>query len=409
MNRRRFLTVMGAFAVGATGCRYWPDEGIWNPCLSTGLPDRLAKHPVVVEAWEGIDASRVWDVHTHLIGTGDSNRGIWLNPNMQSLLNPVQYAQLKFYLNAACPESADSIDEGYVERLKHLMADMPKGARLMLLAFDYHHDEQGNRITELSPFYTPNEYAAAIAREHPDRFEWIASIHPYREDCVEALDKAVSQGARAVKWLPGAMRIDPSSPLCDRFYEACIRNNIPILIHAGDEHAVHVEGLQALGNPLLVRRPLEKGVRLILAHCASIGTSIDIDKGPDGPVVHNFELFKRLMAEPTYQGLLFGDLSAVTQVNRDMSIMRQIVEKQEWHSRLVNGSDYPLPGVMPVFSLENWVGSGYLSKEHAVILSEIRQYNALLFDFLLKRHLTFDGKKLSVSVFETRNMFDLTL
>jgi mannonate dehydratase len=409
MKRRQFLAAMGAFAVGGVGFRYWPDEGIWNPCLPMRLPKRLAQHPVVARAWEGIDASRVWDVHTHLIGTGDSNRGIWLNPNMQSLLSPIQYAQMKFYLNAACPASEGSIDTGYVDRLKHLMADMPRGVRLMLLAFDYHHDEQGRRIPELSPFYTPNEYAAAIAQEMPERFEWIASIHPYREDCVEALEKAVAQGARAVKWLPGAMRIDPSSPLCDRFYSACVRLNVPILIHTGDEHAVHVEGLQALGNPLLVRRALDQGVRMVLAHCASIGTSMDTDKGPSGPEVHNFELFKRLMAESSYQGLLFGDLSAVTQVNRDMSIMRQIVENQDWHSRLLNGSDYPLPGVMPVFSLESWVGEGYLEAEDASVLSEIRQYNALLFDFLLKRLLKFDGQQLSTSVFETRNSFDLTI
>ena len=148
---------------------------------------------------------------------------------------------------------------------------------------------------------------------------------------------------------------------------------------------------------------------MILAHCVSIGTSIDIDKGSAGPSVHNFELFKRLMNESSYQGLLFGDLSAVTQVNRDMNIMRQIVEKQEWHSRLLNGSDYPLPSVMPVFSLENWVGEGYLVPEHAAVLSEVRHYNPLLFDFLLKRLLKFNGQKLSVSVFETRNMFYLTL
>ena len=409
ISRRQFLIGLGAASLGACTHKFWPDEGIWNPCLSTGLPEHLANHAVLAEAWEGVAADQVWDIHTHLIGTGDSQQGIWLNPNMQSLMSPVQYTQMKFYLNASCPESGSggdkSIDKGYVNRLKHLMKDMPAGVKLMLLAFDYHHDEQGKRITELSPFYTPNEYAAAIVREHPERFEWIASIHPYRKDSVEALEKAVSQGARAVKWLPGAMRIDPSSPLCDRFYEASVRLNVPLLIHSGDEHAVHVEGLQALGNPLLVRRALDNGVKVILAHCASVGSSIDTDKGVNGPMVHNFELFERLMAEPSYQDLLFGDLSAVTQVNRDTGIMQQIVEHQEWHPRLLNGSDYPLPGVMPVFSLESWVGGGYLTQERATVLSEVRQYNALLFDFLLKRLLTFNGERLSASVFETRQHF----
>ena len=67
----------------------------------------------------------------------------------------------------------------------------------MLLAFDYNYDSAGQRRQNESAFYIPNEYAGQIAQTYPDRFTWIASIHPYREDAVEALDKAVEQGAKA--------------------------------------------------------------------------------------------------------------------------------------------------------------------------------------------------------------------
>src|SRR3972149_9205693 len=119
------------------------------------------------------------------------------------------------------------------------------------------------------------------------------------------------------------MGMNPASQLCDRFYEALIRFNIPLLVHAGDEHAVPVEGLQFLGNPLVLRRPLDQGVRVIIAPCASLVTSDDIDKGENGPEVSNFELFKRLMADPAYRQTLYGDISAVTQVNRDVSIISE--------------------------------------------------------------------------------------
>ena len=36
----------------------------------------------------------------------------------------------------------------------------------------------------------------------------------------------------------------------------------------------------------------------------------------------------------------------------------------------------------------------------------IREYNPLLFDFVLKRHLRSNGKALSNSVFETRKFFE---
>jgi mannonate dehydratase len=39
------------------------------------------------------------------------------------------------------------------------------------------------------------------------------------------------------------------------------------------------------------------------------------------------------------------------------------------------------------------------------VLSEIRRYNALLFDFVLKRHLVVAGKRFAASVFETRPFF----
>jgi hypothetical protein len=39
------------------------------------------------------------------------------------------------------------------------------------------------------------------------------------------------------------------------------------------------------------------------------------------------------------------------------------------------------------------------------VLSEIRRYNPLLFDFVLKRHLVAKGKRFAASVFETRRFF----
>ena len=59
----------------------------------------------------------------------------------------------------------------------------------------------------------------------PRDFEWVASIHPYRTDALEALEQAKRDGARAVKWLPSAMGIDPASPRCDRFYRASVEDS----------------------------------------------------------------------------------------------------------------------------------------------------------------------------------------
>lgn len=405
MNRRSFVALLGLSGLGLAGYRYWPDQGFINPCLTPRLPKSLAEHELVQAAWDGLDPNQVWDCHTHLIGLGDSNSGVWVNPDMRSLAHPLQYAQLTFFLNAACSDERQGADKSYVQRLINLHDGLNTGVRLMLLAFDYHYSEAGKRVPELSPFHTPNEYAARLVKTYPERFAWIASIHPYRPDCVEALAWATEQGARAVKWLPPAMGMNPGSALCDRFYEAMVRLDMPLLTHAGDEHAVHGAGAQLLGNPLLLRRALEHGVRVIIAHCASQGSNPDIDKGPHAPELSNFDLFTRLMDEPRYQGLVYGDISAITQINR-AAVLATLLQRTEWHARLLNGSDYPLPGVMPLFSLDQLLGYGYITKDQIPTLSAIRRHNPLLFDFVLKRSLKLKGQRFAPEIFETRRFFE---
>ncbi|MDH4175633.1 MAG: amidohydrolase, partial [Betaproteobacteria bacterium] len=157
---------------------------MWNPCLAR-LPRRLAEHELVRAAWEGIDPAQAWDAHAHLVGTGDSGSGVVVNPRMESLLNPAEYARRLFFLNAGCAHDAPgSVDRAYVERLLNLVAGLRAGVKLLLFAFDRVHDERGVAQPERSGFYVPDAYARDTARAHPQAFEWVASVHPYRADCV---------------------------------------------------------------------------------------------------------------------------------------------------------------------------------------------------------------------------------
>ncbi len=404
MKRRIFLASLGALA--ATGWYYWPEDGFKNPCLSASLPDELADNDLIAAAWEGVDANRFWDCHVHLLGLGDSGGGAWVNPEMRKLTHPILYAQFEFFLNAACVDQSRQVDNDYVDRLLANLAGLATGARLMLLAFDYAYDADGRRLTEGSGFHVPNSYARNVARRHPGRLEWTASVHPYRKDAVSALADAVRDGARAVKWLPPSMNIDPASPRCDAFYEALARLDLPLLSHAGLERAVHVPDAQTLGNPLRLRRALDHGVRVIVAHCASMGDGEDLDAGAGAPRVANFELFARLMDEPRYQNLLYGDISAMTQVNRIGPALDAVLERDDWHGRLINGSDYPLPGVFPLFSMNAMVDRGYIDEREADTIRAIRPHNPLLFDFVLKRTLRRAGQRLPASVFDSRRVFD---
>jgi mannonate dehydratase len=112
-----------------------------------------------------------------------------------------------------------------------------------------------------------------------------------------------------------------------------------------------------------------------------------------------------MMDEPQYQGRLFGDISAITQINRLSRPLTTLLQRDDWHHRLLNGSDYPLPGVMPLFSVSTMVEQGYLEAKLAEPIAALRHHNPLLFDFVLKRHLEVDGKRFADSVFESGRTF----
>lgn len=407
MNRRRFLTGLGAGAalLGGGGAAL-ARQRVWNPCRAS-VPPAIADHDIVRAAWDGIDPAQLWDAHAHLAGIGDGASGIRINPRMLSLLHPAEYVQRLFYLNAGCAHQAPGrVDQSYVERLHNLADGMTPGFKLLLFAFEQAHDADGRPRPELTAFHVPDATARDVARAHPAYFEWACSIHPLREDCVEALEAAAKDGARAVKWLPPAMGIDPASPACDRFYAALARLDLPLITHAGEEKAVAGAGRPEWGNPLRLRRALEHGVRVVVAHCASLGEDADEDRGRHGPKVPSIDLFARLMDEPRFAGRLFGDISAITLRNRRLAVIRRLVERDDWHPRLLFGTDYPLPGILPLVSPARLAADDLLPAAAVPVLETLREHNPLLFDFVLKRQLRAGDRRLAASVFATRPFFD---
>ena len=203
-----------------------------------------------------------------------------------------------------------------------------------------------------------------------------------------------------VKWLPNAMGIDPSSPACDPFYAKMKELGLVLLSHGGEEKAVEADEDQRLGNPLLLRRALEHGVKTIVAHCAGLGTSEDLDD-PARRQVSNFRLFLRLMDDRRYDGLVFGDISAMTQYNRVGEPLSTILGRDDLPARLDNGSDSPLPAVNALIRPRPLAGAGYLDEDDREPLREIDGFNPLLFDFVLKRRLRLPGtnRRLPASMF----------
>ncbi len=359
---------------------------------------------LIKRAFDDIDPGKLIDHHVHVAGLGVGGTNAFVNRKMRTWKHPFHRLKLKVYMSSAGATDEGKADAQLVERLVTLVHHISGHGKHRLLAFDKHYRRDGSVNLDKTEFYAPNEYVFELAERHPSLFVPNISVNPYRPDALNELEKWAQRGARIVKWLPNAMGIDPSDPKCDPFYQKMRELDLILLSHGGEEKAVEAEEDQKLGNPLLLRRALDHGVKVIVAHCAGLGTNEDLDS-KDQKQIHNFELFLRLMDEKRYEGLVFGEISAMTQFNRSGKPLQTILAREDLHERLVNGSDYPLPAVNVLIRTRPLVKQGYITPSEADYLKEIYDYNPLLFDFVLKRTLKLPGtaKSLPASIFMTNS------
>ncbi|MGA9110441.1 MAG: amidohydrolase family protein [Smithella sp.] len=355
--------------------------------FSKASPQALA---LVERAWRDYPNQTVYDLHVHAFGNNEKENGNYINPENVKIAHITHYLRLKAYLSAGKVNNINSIDEQYMEHLVKLARNMGHPVRLYLLALDKYYDKSGNIVMKNTDCYISNQYVFKMANTYPDIFEPVISVHPYRRDAVEELAHWAKKGVRMVKWIPNVQGIDPSDERIVPFYLAMKKYNMTLLVHSGEELALETHGQQYLGNPLLLRRPLDCGVKVIIAHCASSGKNVDLDD-PRKRKVHNFDLFMRLMGEKKYEGLLYADISGTTQFNRMNKTLPVLLKRPDIQARLVNGSDYPLPAINVLIHTSNFVKKGYITKDEQKALKEIYDYNPLLFDFVLKRTIRNPG------------------
>lgn len=341
------------------------------------------------------------DLHAHLAGRGQGS-ACWVHDDLRSRWHPMSWVRFESYLSAARMGSGDQ-DALFADRLFALTAAMPLDVQTHLLGFDFARDEAGKENRDGSFFHVPDEWIYAQAQRGGEGFRPAPSIHPRDPIALERLRTAAAQGARLIKWLPAAHNIDPASPDHEEFYREVIALDLTLLVHCGDEHAVVTPHGFELGNPLRLRRPLDMGVRIVVAHCATSGTGEDLDQ-PGAPRQPNHRLFLRLMDDRRYEGHLFGEISTITQVNHYQNGLADLLERTDLHPRLINGSDWPLPAIHVLYQLAPLTKAGFLAPEDRAPLAELYDYNPLLFDLILKRAVRHPetGAKFADEIFVVR-------
>jgi predicted TIM-barrel fold metal-dependent hydrolase len=171
------------------------------------------------------------------------------------------------------------------------------------------------------------------------RFFGGASVSPNRNDWKDEMDFVLSDPNMVlIKLIPSAQHIIISSPKHTEYYEYLAANGMPLLCHVGPELSFP-EGMREkkLDNFKYLEKPLECGVTVIAAHCA---TPVFASVFSNDEVREFYAFMKRANPNPN-KVRLYGDTSAFTLSTR-LPIVDEILRTfpPEW---LIHGSDFPIP------------------------------------------------------------------
>ncbi len=263
------------------------------------------------------------DMHVHLVGNGLRGSGCWLH--LAWTRRPLA-AWMASHIGMPVRFNDPLWDEVYVAHLARLVRESSLSAAVLLAQDEVYHPD-GRKMEGFGSFYVPNDYVFKVAREHPE-FLPACSIHPARADALDELDRCLEAGAVAMKCLPNCHNIDCNDPRYRPFWKRMAEAGLPLLAHTGGEHTVPVIEAK-YADPRVLRLPLECGVNVIAAHCATKSGLLDPE--------YFFVLAEMFSEHPN----LYADTSAFNVPLRGRYVRECLTEKLA--PRLVHGSDFPVP------------------------------------------------------------------
>ena len=308
------------------------------------------------------------DMHVHMVGNGSNGSGAWLRlSGWHRWLAGFMLRQLGF--------PADTLNGDLETIYTTALLEWIRGSSLdavVLLAHEQVYDRDGRPRPDLGSMFVPNDLVLDLARRHPEFLAGV-SIHPARADAIEELNRCVEAGAVLMKCLPNCQNIDCLDKRYLPFWQRMAELRLPLLAHTGGEHTVPVINA-ALADPKRLRLPLECGVIVIAAHCATKSGLADRDY---------FDDWCAMLGEfPN----LYGDISAMVTLNRCGHLADCL--KPAIGARVLHGSDFPVP----VLGHRLWLQSSMPYRTFRQIQSE---KNPLERDWKFKQAMGFNEDALT--------------
>ena len=306
------------------------------------------------------------DCHVHVIGTGKNGSGCWYRLRGLTRIGEPILLRAMGLPASALREDFETI---YVDALRAQVCGSGLDAAV-ILAQEEPYREDGTLIADTGSFYVPNDYVLSLAGKHPE-FLPAVSIHPARRDALDELERCLEGGAVILKCLPNCQNMDWNERRYRTFLERMAESGLILLAHTGSERTMPVLRPD-LASPRMLTQALDVGVTCIAAHCGTGMIALDPD------------YFDDFVAMTKRYPNLYGDNSALAGLSLRFRPrqLRRIREDDELASRILYGSDLPVPPsglVMAAFGMIGW-GDYLASRRHEQPLAR---------DLMLKRALGF--------------------
>ena len=299
----------------------------------------------------------VVDAHTHVFCWGDNPVDGFVSDVTQRAL----LSRLLVWMTKLKREPGETLSAKMRNRLlRHLRESSLDYA--VVLAQDAVYRQDGSRDDSATHFYVSNDYVLGLARECPKVLPGV-SINLWRLDALQELERCHAAGARLVKIHTAIQGVDPSLKRFDPFYRHAAEFGMVLMFHTGYEHTCRVVS-QQFADPARLARPLDHGLPVIAAHA---GTCAFFDAEDYYPS------FVRMMHR---YANLYGDTAVLATSIRRSALKRLSREPESLRSRIIHGSDYPLPPARLPFLLR----TGFFPPERR---------NPLDMDLLIKRAYRF--------------------
>jgi predicted TIM-barrel fold metal-dependent hydrolase len=332
------------------------------------------------------------DMHFHVVGRGEDidqvDKEVFFYPeDNNTLLTSVLYRLVEKYLGEAGADfdQSGTIDsDEYLTLIYKYLSTSKEIDGVVLLGLDALYGPRSGKLDRrTTDLWVSNRFLAKKVNELNDRlmregfsrkkFYWGASVSPNRKDWEEELEFVLNDSnAVLMKLIPSVQHINLRDAKHRPYFESLAANHMPLLCHVGPEYSFP-EGIREKERDdfRLLDKPLEFGVTVIAAHCATPVFPIDKNETKE------FGAFMR-SANSAGRTQLWGDTSAFSLMTR-IPILDEILETfpPEW---LVHGSDFPIP-------IEGWVHLPGFT--HDVTWKEYKQIknteNLLDKDVMIKR------------------------